>query len=474
MMLETYRSPLRLLPGPPSDSIFLGNILTFTGDDPQEAFYGWQQTYGHVFAFTAFLGVSSFPSHHGCTLYIPFIHTISSLEEPEAARYQLSELLGDGFNYDFNTLQVGEEGNELAAAFHAVTSPKKTPLLFILKGFFPFLRPFAFDEQSRNNQKARRIMRDIGVKLIAEKGREPLEDRKNSQHIGAGKKCRDKLSEEQLLDQIPTFLAAGHETTATGLAWCLFSLGQDMTVQGRLREELLQAFPDDSTPITMEALNSLPYLDAVVRETLRLNPPLDGSIRVAMQDDIVPLEKPFVQADGKEVDHLRYLSTIPESSALLTFYRVKKGDHWIIPILNINRSKEIWGDDCLKFNPDRWLHELPPAAAPIPALWSNIMTFLGGPRACIGYRFAILERRMKAILQYLIRAFEFELPVDPHEITHKSIPRQRISASNDHATCICLRAIECLVHCELSEISKQNQKLCRWSSTCQSEVAGGP
>ncbi|PVG01535.1 cytochrome P450 [Serendipita vermifera] len=490
MILRTYRSPLRLVPGPPSDSIFLGHLMKLLGDEPQETFYGWQQTYGHVFAFTAFLG-----SRRGVTTDNKALaHILSNTTiyyKPEASRYQLSELLGDGlvtvegaghrhqrralnpafntnhlrdalptflqksaelcdalqtqiapgaasarinvlhwlsraaidiiglagFNYDFNTLQVGEDGNELAAAFHDLNSPKKLPLFFILKGFLPFLRPFAFDEQSQNNQKARAIMRDIGLKLIAEKGKEPTEEEgKNTADIGTDQdllsriirlnmsnSAQEKLSEEQLLDQIPTFLTAGQETTATGLAWCLFSLGQEKAIQARLREELVQAFPDDASTITMEALNSLPYLDAIVRETLRLNPPLDGTVRVAMQDDIVPLEKPFVRTDGKEVDHIQ----------------VKKGDHWIIPILNINRSKEIWGEDCQEFNPDRWLHELPPAAAPVPALWSSIMTFLGGPRSCIGYRFAIME--MKAILLYLIRAFEFELPVDPKDITHKSM-----------------------------------------------------
>jgi cytochrome P450 len=108
-----------------------------------------------------------------------------------------------------------------------------------------------------------------------------------------------------VLDQIPTFLVAGHETTAVALAWCLCVLGQDKTIQVRLREELVHAFPDDTAPITMESLNSLPYLDAIVRETLRYNPPVDLAGRVAVQDDIIPLDKPFVQNDGIEVDHIR-------------------------------------------------------------------------------------------------------------------------------------------------------------------------
>jgi cytochrome P450 len=115
---------------------------------------------------------------------------------------------------------------------------------------------------------------------------------------------------DQVLDQIPTFLVAGHDTTAVGVTWCLFSLAVDKSIQARLRTELLQVFPDDTKPVTMEALNSIPYLDAVVRETLRYNPPIDHVGRVAMADDIIPLEKPLLQKDGKEVNYIQYDSSI--------------------------------------------------------------------------------------------------------------------------------------------------------------------
>jgi cytochrome P450 len=43
------------------------------------------------------------------------------------------------------------------------------------------------------------------------------------------------------------------------------------------------------------------------------------------------------------------------------------------------------------YSPDRWLHDLPSAASAVPGVWANLMTFLGGPRSCIGFKFAILE-----------------------------------------------------------------------------------
>jgi cytochrome P450 len=60
------------------------------------------------------------------------------------------------------------------------------------------------------------------------------------------------------------------------------------------------------------------------------------------------------------------------------------------------------------------LVDLPAGVADVPGVWANLMTFLGGQRACIGFKFAILE--MKALLFHLIRGFEFELAVDPNDV----------------------------------------------------------
>jgi len=72
------------------------------------------------------------------------------------------------------------------------------------------------------------------------------------------------------------------------------------------------------------------------------------------------------------------------------FFRVKKGDTIFIPILAINRAKDIWGEDAAVFRPKRW-ESVPEGANSIPGVWGNQLTFLGGPRACIAYRFSIVE-----------------------------------------------------------------------------------
>lgn len=55
----------------------------------------------------------------------------------------------------------------------------------------------------------------------------------------------------------------------------------------------------------MDALNALPYLDAVIRETLRLYVPVFGITRTAVHDDVVPLEKPFVDLRGVVHESIR-------------------------------------------------------------------------------------------------------------------------------------------------------------------------
>ena len=97
------------------------------------------------------------------------------------------------------------------------------------------------------------------------------------------------------------FLVAGHETTSVATTWCLYQLTQSPDVQAKLRDELLQV-PTDSP--SMDELNALPYLDMVVKEALRYHTPVPASGRVAMKDDIIPVNTPFTDKKGRIRDHI--------------------------------------------------------------------------------------------------------------------------------------------------------------------------
>jgi len=69
----------------------------------------------------------------------------------------------------------------------------------------------------------------------------------------------------------------------------------------KLRNQLLAVETDNPT---MDELNALPYLDAVVRETLRIHPPVISTMRVATQDDVLPLNEPVKDRNGNLLDSI--------------------------------------------------------------------------------------------------------------------------------------------------------------------------
>ena len=75
---------------------------------------------------------------------------------------------------------------------------------------------------------------------------------------------------------------------------------------------------------------------------------------------------------------------------MLSVCSLKKGQTVIIPIGTINQDEAIWGEDAKEFKPERW-ECVPEGSHSIPGVWGNMLTFLGGPKACIGYRFSVVE-----------------------------------------------------------------------------------
>ncbi|KAF6758735.1 cytochrome P450 [Ephemerocybe angulata] len=324
-----------------------------------------------------------------------------------------------GFNYKFNALAKGEDASELNKAFAKVFESNSTQFSMIpmIRAMVPALRWLPAERDAESN-KARATMDRIAKELL-ETSQEEL--RKTGKVDKASLKSRDlltlllrantatdipehqRMSDADVLAQLPTFLVAGHETTSTSTTWALYALSKSLDVQAKLRDELLNVSSDNPT---MDELNALPYLDAVVRETLRLHAPVGSTMRVAVKDDVIPLSQPVIDRYGKAHDSIH----------------VRKGDTLLVPILSINRDPKIWGEDSHEFRPERWA-SVPEGASGIPGIWGNMLTFLGGPRACIGYRFSLVE--MKALLFTLIRAFEFEFAVPVEDIGKKSTIVQR-------------------------------------------------
>lgn len=320
-----------------------------------------------------------------------------------------------GFLYSFDSLNSSKgTTNELREAFALISRRGETISLWtILTTFMPILRIIPV-KQERDFAHAKSVMQRVGTQLIAERKAHILASIESGNIDKAAIQDRDLLSlllranmaqdlpdsqrmtDEEVLSQMPTFLAAGHDTTSTTLQWVLYALSQNPNVQSRLRSELRTVVVPNTystEPLdkaTLNALNSLPYLDAVIRETLRLYSPVSGISRTAVCDDVIHLEKPFVDLHGVLRDTIR----------------IPKGHTVMIPFSALHRSPTIWGPDALVFRPDRWLGSGPgPLAAAIPGVFSNLLAFSGGPRSCIGWRFSLLET--KVFLHVLVTSLHF-------------------------------------------------------------------
>ncbi|KAF7297213.1 hypothetical protein MIND_00954400 [Mycena indigotica] len=189
----------------------------------------------------------------------------------------------------------------------------------------------------------------------------------------------DTMSDRAMVDQVLTFLAAGHETTASGLSWTLWLLANDLTSQRRLREEVTPIYTTNQRP-DYRTLKTLTWLDCVVNESLRVLPPVPLTLRVAQETN--------------------YLDGV----------LVPKGTIINIPIRVINTWKPVWGEDAEEFRPERWLN--------LPKAYNSAFSqfsFIAGPHGCIGKTMAINE--MKAVLVALISNFEFT-PAYPNQVAH--------------------------------------------------------
>jgi cytochrome P450 len=152
------------------------------------------------------------------------------------------------------------------------------------------------------------------------------------------------MSIEEILCQIFTLTTAGHETTSMALTWTLYTLAKSPVEQRRLRDairsipypptmnmniETTSQLPDE----LYEQILHLPYLDQVIRESLRLHSPASSTMRISTTTDIIPTSEPWIGRDGKERKGIE----------------VRKGDIIFVPISAVNRNKRIWGEDAGEF-----------------------------------------------------------------------------------------------------------------------------
>ena len=98
---------------------------------------------------------------------------------------------------------------------------------------------------------------------------------------------------------------AGHDTTSSALSRALHCLAMNAAEQEKLRREVAASGILDRDGVSYDELMALPYLDAVVRETLRVHAPVPFTIRRAMDDEVIPVGEPYTDRHGEVRDDIR-------------------------------------------------------------------------------------------------------------------------------------------------------------------------
>jgi cytochrome P450 len=179
------------------------------------------------------------------------------------------------------------------------------------------------------------------------------------------------LSDDLIRDQLLTMLIAGHDTSTALLAWALFLLGSHPQWMVQVKQEIDAVLTTTSQPPTAEQLSQLHITDQVIKETLRIYPPIHVGNRFALED---------VNLQG---------------------YQVPAGARLMASIYLTHRDENHW-PEAEQFRPERFeraQEQKRPALAYVP--------FGGGPRNCIGAVFAQIEA--KAVLASLVQCFDLQL-----------------------------------------------------------------
>lgn len=174
------------------------------------------------------------------------------------------------------------------------------------------------------------------------------------------------LSDIDIRDSVMTFVAAGHETTGIALSWALYLLANQPEAQTRLRAEALAVLGDG--PAVAEHVSQLYFTRQVLEEAMRLYPPAPMVARRAVR---------ATEICGRPV---------------------RKGDVALLAFYCLHRHQTLW-DHPDSFDPDRWLRDRRPTDR------YQFLAFGGGPRACIGMGFAMMEATI--MLATLVRELEF-------------------------------------------------------------------
>ncbi|KAJ7262937.1 cytochrome P450 [Mycena rebaudengoi] len=207
-------------------------------------------------------------------------------------------------------------------------------------------------------------------------------------------KSRYAMTGRQVAAQTSLLLIAGQDTTANLLSFALRELAIHPDFQNKLRAEI---HANSASHADGDAVyEHMPLLNAFIKEMLRMYPILPLSEQIATKDTFLPLTRPITTTSGERI------TEVP----------IQKGQIITLASGSYQRLESLWGSDADEWKPSRWIEGTMykgDAVGP----YSNLLSFFGGPRVCLGWRFALLE--MQVLTCELVGKFSFALPED-HDV----------------------------------------------------------
>ncbi|CDH59811.1 cytochrome p450 [Lichtheimia corymbifera JMRC:FSU:9682] len=299
-----------------------------------------------------------------------------------------------GFGFDFNA--IGDENNEWTKMYGDFTVAQRNPVFFMLTWLDqePLLR--LFPKRRKAHQDLTKFLNKLDEIIIHKRqvlegtiknDQQPLDDRDKDlltlmleaqQHDGEA-----VMTNEELKSNLCVFFLAGHDTTANALNFAVYYMAMNKDIQEKAREEAIRVLgdnPEDVIP-NSEQVKSLPYIDMVIKETLRMNPPASAI---------------FARKPTEDTD--------------LDGVFIPKGQSVALDIYQLHHNPTVWKDpevfDPERFSPGGEYDQLSTTGMP----W---LPFSSGSRVCIGMNFSMDEQRV--VLSMLLRKYEWDLPQDsPH------------------------------------------------------------
>nr|BAK20187.1 cytochrome P450 [Postia placenta] len=206
-----------------------------------------------------------------------------------------------------------------------------------------------------------------------------------------------RMSRYEVISQMRSIMFAGSETTTSTMSCALLELARHPEYQDRLRAEIRVVEKSirarGGGGLTAAHADAMPYLQAFLKEVVRVHPAVPYMYRRPVRDEVLPLSTPITTRSGKVI------SEVP----------IRKTLRLILSVPGYNMDKDVWGEYAHEFNPERFLRPTE-KNGPNVGLWANTLTFSAGARSCIGWKFALYE--MQAFLFVLVSRFQFSLTED--------------------------------------------------------------